>query len=741
MNKLAYFVLLASLALQSVSFAFAAESNEQQAIAGKMDSKLCAQDGGKLAFLDVDAAEYRSHYLPVSAVHNLMPKPVSVEANGESLPILGGVRIAYSGFIDEMIQKSGSRFLSSLRKRTGLMPDDSLPSLTLTIECAANDPGTGSLKAKEHYTLNVDSKGVLLKADGQTGVLRGLATLLQLVEYGPKGFQFAGARIDDQPRYPWRGLLLDPARHFVSVDTIKRQIDAMEAVKMNVLHLHLSDYEGFRLESKAFPKLQETANGEFYTQAEMKDVINYAADRGVRILPEFDMPGHSGSEVKAYPELGTPTEKEPDGILDPTRETTYKFLEGFLDEMTKLFPDAYYHMGGDEVGGESWMANANIKAFMKEKGFKDKVELQAYFTNRFKKMLDDRGKIMIGWDEILNPKLQGDVMVQSWRSFDMTAKTARGGYPLIVSNGYYLDMLTPSDKHYLVDPTEKTGVEQAVVEGGKTEKIVLTEEQKAKFLGGEACMWGEIATDEMIDSRDWPRSAAVAERYWSPSNVKDVDDMYRRLIVMDSFLATLGLQHLANIDRMTARVAPSRTAVLATFLTAVRPSPNWGHFKPLQSNWKITKPIQQFNELADIAPPDALVAKQLELDLKSYLNGGAKDAVLRQTIESQLILWRDNHAEFEKIAKGNAIMTAALPRSQDVRDLSAYSLELLDMIAKGFKPSKEWLAKVDALLAQQDAYDEATKDFGSVSSKKQPPADLIVVLQPIVRMLIGSATR
>lgn len=674
-----------------------------------------------------------------SAAQNLMPKPVSVEASSDALPILGGVKLVYAGFTDKQIQKAGERFLLSLRKRTGLMPDDSLSSSTITIECAASDQANGSMKANENYSLAVDSKGVLLKAGGQTGVIRGLATLVQLVEYGPKGFQFAAARIDDHPRYPWRGLLLDPARHFVSVDTLKRQIDAMEAVKMNVLHLHLSDHEAFRMESKAFPKLQETANGEFYTQAEMKDLIAYAADRAVRILPEFDMPGHSGSEVKAYPELGTPTGKEPDGIIDPSRESTYTFLEAFLDEMSNLFPDAYYHMGGDEVGGESWMANSSIKKFMRQKGFKDKVELQAYFTNRVKKMLDDRGKIMIGWDEILNPKLQGDVMVQSWRSFDMTAKTAQGGYPVLVSNGYYLDMLTPADVHYLVDPTEKTGIEQAVVDGAKKEKIVLTEEQKSKFLGGEACMWGEIASDEMIDSRNWPRTAAVAERFWSPSSVKDVGDMYRRLIVIDNLLAILGLQQHANIDRMTARLAPSRTSVLAKFLTAVRPSPNWGHFKPLQSNWKITKPIQQFNELADIAPPDSLAAKQLELDIKSYLKGAAKDDALRATIESQFISWRDNHVEFEKIAQDNAIMSSALPRSKDVQELSGYALNLLESIQKGSKPSEELLAKCKTLLARQDLYDEATKDFGAVSSTKQPPADLILVLQPAVRLLMNAA--
>lgn len=681
----------------------------------------------------------------VPAVANLMPQPVSVIQNNEALPIGGLIKWNFSTLKDPFLERASARFVSSLQKRTGMIWDDSLPSVPITIECAAADPGLGTIKAKESYNLTVDSKGIVLKAEGQAGVLRGLATLLQLAEYGPKGFQFAGATIDDKPRFVWRGLLMDPARHHISVETLKRQIDAMEATKLNVMHLHLSDHEAFRVESKAFPKLHETAPfGEYYTQDQIRDLVQYAADRGVRIIPEFDMPGHSGSEVKAYPYLGTPTDKAdaPDGVLDPTRETTYQFLEGFLDEMTRLFPDAFYHMGGDEVGGESWNKDPAIQTYMKEKGLKDKTELQAYFTNRFKEMLDKRGKIMIGWDEIVNPKLPGKVLVQSWRSFDMTAKSAQAGYPVLVSNGYYTDMLTPADKHYVLDPTEKTDVQQGYVEGAdKAPPLTLTEEQKAKFIGGEVCMWGELATDEMMDARNWPRTAAVAERYWSPATVRDVDDMYRRLIVIDNLLAANGLNQHANVDRMAARLVPNRSPILETFITAVRPAPNWSHFKRFRSNWTVEKPIQQFNEIADIAPPDSLIEKRLELDVKNFLADGAQNPDLRQTIRTQLEKWRDNHAEFKRLAVGMPALEAALPRSQDVHDLSVAGLESLDMLQKKSPPAADWIERQNAIIKQQDLFDAATESMGTVSTKPQPPADLLLVIQQPVRLLVDAAAK
>lgn len=678
-----------------------------------------------------------------SAAFDLMPRPAKVEARAETLPVGGGVKISFEGFRDPLLERAGHRFLSNLQKRTGLIDDSSLPAASLRIECKENDPGFGSLEAKEGYSLSVDKSGIVLKADGQTGVLRGLATLQQLVELKPEGFQFAGAKIEDEPRFPWRGLLVDPARHFISMDTLKRNIDAMEAVKLNVFHLHLSDNEGFRVESKRFPKLHEKeSGGQYYTQEQIKELIAYARECGVRIIPEFDMPGHSGSEVRAYPEIGTPAGpgKEPHGVLDPSRETTYKWIESFLDEMTQLFPDKYYHMGGDEVFGGGWAEDPNIAKFMKENNFKDADQLQAYFSNRFKEMLDKRGKTMLGWDEIVNPKLSKDVLVHSWRSYEATAESARAGYPVIVSNGYYTDMLTPSDKHYEMDPAEPTGVLQSD-DGKKKDPIVLSEEERKRIIGGQAAMWGELATDELIDARNWPRSAAIAERFWSPKTERNIDEMYRRLIIIDNILASTGLNNHANPQRMVSRLVPDRPEVVNTFLSAVKPAPNWNHFRNFRTDWSKLTPIQQFNELADIADPDALRTKRLELDVKRYLASDARDEMLKTSIKAQLRHWRDNHDQFVAIADRSPILKSAVSRSRDLRDLSDAALQAMDLIEKGQKPESAWLSKQNELVDQQFAFDDATKDMGSVKSKLQPPADLILGIHPTVRLLLDRATQ
>ena len=598
------------------------------------------------------------------------------------------------------------------------------------------------MEAKENYSLSVDRAGIVLKADGQTGVIRGLATLQQLVELGPDGFQFAGAIIEDNPRFAWRGLLLDPARHFISIDTLKRNIDAMEAVKLNVFHLHLSDNEGFRVESKTFPKLHEKeSQGRYYTQEQIKELIVYAQDRGVRIIPEFDMPGHSGSEVRAYPEIGTPAGpgKEPHAVLDPSRETSYEWIESFLDEMTQLFPDKYYHMGGDEVFGGGWAEDPNIAKFMKAKGFKDADALQAYFSNRFKEMLDKRGKIMLGWDEIVNPALAKDVLVHSWRSYEATADSARAGYPVIVSNGYYTDMLTGADKHYEMDPAETTGVQQSD-DGRKKEAIVLTEEERKRIVGAEAALWGELATDEMIDARNWPRSAAIAERFWSPKTERNIDEMYRRLIIIDNMLASVGLNQHANPQRMVSRLVPDRPEVLNTFLSAAKPAPNWSHFRNFRTDWAHPNPIQQFNELADIASPDALTAKRLELDVKHYLGENARDEMLKVSIRAQLAHWRDNHEQFSAIAERSPMLKAAVPRSLELRDLSVAGLKAMDLLERGEKPDPAWLASQNELVDKQFAYDDASRDMGSVKSRPQAPADLVLAIHPTIRLLLDRAT-
>ena len=361
----------------------------------------------------------------------MMPWPAQVTATSGKFIITQTFTAAISGAgsaatkDDTRVRDAVTRALYQLFRETGipvsfnLVDEKSAPSLLVVVE--RKKPGIQKLGDDESYRLSITPDRVRIVATEPLGALRGLETFLQLVTIGapntgaPSGFSAPTVEIDDHPRFGWRGLSLDVSRHFIGVDGIKRTIDGLAAVKMNVLHWHLSDDQGFRIESKKYPRLQEKgSDGQFYTQTEVRDIISYARDRGVRVVPEFDMPGHATSWFPGYPSLasGPATGNAPyqivrePGILtatmDPTKESTYKFLDGFIGEMAKLFPDAYFHIGGDEVSprGE-WFHNPHIAAFMKKNRLANFPALQAYFNRRVLKIVSKHGKHMEGWDEIL----------------------------------------------------------------------------------------------------------------------------------------------------------------------------------------------------------------------------------------------------------------------------------------------------------------------------------------------------
>src|SRR5262249_32966342 len=263
------------------------------------------------------------------------------------------------------------------------------PGLTIRSQRRSNH--VQALGEEESYSLSVGRSGAELTAATTLGAMRGLETFLQLVRITAQGFAVPAVTIHDQPRFAWRGLMLDSSRHFLPLHVIKRNLDGMAALKLNVFHWHLSDNQGFRVESKRFPKLQEMGSDElYYTQDEIREVVEYAYDRGIRVVPEFDMPGHSTAWFVGYPELASapgPYAIERkwgvfDPAMDPTRESTYKFLDVFIGEMAKLFPDEFFHIGGDEVNGKQWDANPKIQQFMHSHGLKDNADLQAYFNRR-----------------------------------------------------------------------------------------------------------------------------------------------------------------------------------------------------------------------------------------------------------------------------------------------------------------------------------------------------------------------
>jgi hexosaminidase len=343
----------------------------------------------------------------------LMPMPSKVQAGTGELRITPTFSVGLEGYQGGELNRASERFLGNVTRRTGLFVGVgriAADKATLVIHTEHAGSTVPELGEDESYWLEVTSAGAKLSAANPLGILRGLQTFLQSIHLTPTGFVVNAVQIQDTPRFPWRGLMIDVSRHFIHMDTLKRNVDAMEAVKLNVLHLHLSDDQGFRLQSKEFPKLTESgSDGQFYTQAEMRELIEYAGDRGIRVVPEFDMPGHSTAWFVGYPEISTgpgPYTIERrwgifDPAIDPTREETYKFLDKFIGEMAAFFPDHYFHIGGDEVNGKQWDANPKIQEFKREHNLKSNEELQAYFTQRVETLVKKHHKTMVGWDEIL----------------------------------------------------------------------------------------------------------------------------------------------------------------------------------------------------------------------------------------------------------------------------------------------------------------------------------------------------
>ena len=306
-------------------------------------------------------------------VLNLMPVPAVVRPGAGRVAIDAHANVAATGVTDDRLRAAIGRAIVRLQGRTGFVLARELASdpstATLVVRCETAGLAMPALGEDESYTLTADHQ-VTLAAHTIAGALRGLETFLQLLSGDRDGFFIPAVSIDDRPRFPWRGLLIDVARHFEPVNVIERELDAMAAVKLNVLHWHLTDDQGFRVEIRKYPKLQELgSDGQFYTQEELREVVEYARMRAIRVVPEFDMPGHVMAWLVGYPELAsapgpfTLPHKAGvfDGVFDPTRSETYKFIDNFVGEISKIFPDAYWHVGGDENNGKAWKASPKIQ--------------------------------------------------------------------------------------------------------------------------------------------------------------------------------------------------------------------------------------------------------------------------------------------------------------------------------------------------------------------------------------------
>jgi len=626
---------------------------------------------------------------------NLMPVPAQLELGNAIIEIDSEFTVTIEGDGATARLRDGVlRMLRRLSDRSALFFDKttflqlegrSLASMVVT----AGREGKLVLGEDESYRLTIVPDGIALQAETDTGALRGLETFLQLVTLDEHGVTVPEIAIYDEPRFPWRGLMIDSSRHFMPVGMVKRNLDGMAAVKLNVLHWHLVDDQGFRVETLAWPKLYEHASdGNYYTRAQIRDVIDYAAERGIRVVPEFDLPGHGTAWLTAYPELASapgPYETERgwgiyDPTVNPTIEKTYEFLDVFFAEMAELFDDEFVHIGGDENNGRHWLANPEIVAFMEEHGYEDVLSLQRYFNERVLEILTRYGKRMVGWDEIFQEGLPKNVVIQSWRGRESLFESARLGYSGILSNGYYIDLIQPTNFHYLNDPLPSDSS--------------LKSEEASRILGGEATMWAEYVSPETVDSRIWPRTAAIAERFWSPSRVRDVEDMYRRMDRVSLLLEELDLQHERNRPMMLRRLCQCRdVSSLEVLLGAIEPV-------KIYNRGRLRKHTQfsPLTRMVDAAWPDAGPAREFRWAVTRLIESDFMDEEDLDLVQTTLVTWRDNHDALEEMLRTSPALVDIQSISVALSEVSVIGLEALDLAIAGTATQRDWLdLRLDSL--------------------------------------------
>lgn len=640
----------------------------------------------------------------------LMPWPAEVRTSaGEGLTVSGRFRASIEGIDDARLKAGVRRALDRLSRRSGgkLHGEIANDKAQLRIECAAAGSAVPKLGDDESYSLVITHEAATLRAPNVVGILRGLETLLQAARVDGDRLVLPALEINDHPRFAWRGLMIDVSRHWHPMPVIQRNLDAMAAVKLNVLHLHLTDDQGFRIESKTHPELHRLgSDGHFFTQAEMRELIAYAQQRGIRVVPEFDMPGHTTSWVVSHPELASlpgPYHIERrwgvfDPVLDPTNPDVYRLLQDFLGEMAALFPDEFLHIGGDENNGVQWNASPHIRAYLHEHNLKDNESLHAQFNRRVFEILLQNHRRLIGWDEILNPDLPQDSVIHSWRGRAGLAEAVTHGFSAVLSNGYYIDLSHPAADHYLNDPVPAD--------------TPLSAEQQKRVLGGEATMWSEWTTSENIDSRIWPRTAAIAERLWSPREVRDVRDMYRRLEAIDPLLAEAGSRHKAwpELKGMDRRFADA----WRTVSTAVEPVKDYrrGEFQPEHTQ------LTPLDDLADWASPESVEARHFNQITGDWLGApGALVTASPQALRKQLQQWEEAADTVLKTPEDEAKHTVfRLSVARTLRELSRNGIEALDAIAQNKRISAERAEQLAQTLKLAGSTGPAAVEFPFLKS-------------------------
>ncbi len=600
-----------------------------------------------------------------------MPWPRRIEAGAGRLPLVAG-GWKFAGTTTLRLARAARRLRDQVAGAVRVQGY----GCRITIECAPS-PEFPALDDDERYRLTTGTGGVQIEAASEWGVLRAFATLAQLVQGGQDDDpSLPVLTIDDAPRFAWRGLMVDTARHFIGIDTLEHTLDAMALFKLNVLHLHLSDDQAFRFRSDAYPELADPHPA--YAPGELRALVRAAADRGIRVVPELDVPGHVASWLAVHPEWGigetiaAPTRRF--GVhsccLDPDNADAVQAAMTLFGELADVFPDRFVHFGGDEV---------HLPDGAETDG------LQAAFNAPVVAGLRELGKSPVAWDEAIHPGLPPEVAIQSWRGGAARSRALAAGFDTIHSAPYYLDLFYPADLHYLADPEH--GPEPDLVSdprlahvrpGLETLQALWASAAPAaggragRVLGGEACMWTELVTEELLPLRVWSRMPAIAERFWSDASVRDVDDMYRRLAASHDSLARTGIADLAAVtDRGLAQLGLSAAdrADLAPLIDVLEPVKWYARLlgpaamaqrAARQAEDPSARPYDTttgLTRVVDLLPPESLAARRLAAETEVR--------ALRATAAG----WRRQRARVRRLA----------PRHPEIAELDGVSASLRDL--------------------------------------------------------------
>jgi hexosaminidase len=567
------------------------------------------------------------------ALHpTIIPRPAEMVVSSGTFEITASTPIYVQGQ-DAETRAVAEYFAEWLRAKTGFpvpietVAEEDAPARIIVFAVI----GGSDTRNLESYTLSATSEKLVLAAPHPRGLFRGVQTIRQLLspelEAGTKSgsprrasWEIPCVRISDQPRYPWRGMLLDCGRHFMSKEFVKRYIDLLAYHKLNVLHWHLTEDQGWRIEIKKYPKLAEISAwrkatreseqprdaqgryGGYYTQEDVREIVEYARSRQITVVPEIELPGHSVAALAAYPELsctGGPFEVLTEWGVKPDvycagNEQTFEFLENVLAEVVELFPSELIHIGGDECPKARWEKCAKCQKRIKDEGLKDEHELQSYFIRRIEKFLNGKGRRLIGWDEILEGGLAPNATVQSWRGMNGAIAAATSGHDVIASptSNCYLDYaqvrlpgeptwmgFLPLERVYSFEPTPEQ----------------LTKEQAKHVLGVEGNMWTEHAPQSRVDWQVFPRLCALAEVGWSPKDARDFDDFSRRLATHYRRLDALGVEYFVPPPELVSRetaFTESVDVVLAQPFEAAAIHYTLDGSEPTQSSPKYTEKVR-----------------------------------------------------------------------------------------------------------------------------------------------------